>query len=368
MNTTAVIAKKEFSESLRSTRFMILFGLFLFMLLLSAYQGTQAYNDELETYNAQMGSGNTDMPKPSILTAFQQLLGTMRESSGITIVGAIIGIIIGVDAISGERERGTLKFLLTQPIYRDTLINGKLLGFTILIFTVVAISSIMTIAVVGGITGVFPGGDDAARILFFDCMMFIYIMTFAVIGLFFSVFLKQSFDALLAAIALFIIITLLISPVATAVASFIAPMPSQSQVFVMQGGGGQTMPVVFAGGDRAASNRTGGAVLNRTGVSRGWQGMSTEMRDAMTKNRDVRQKIMYLSPSENFRQVNEVILDPYFEAMGGGQGSFGFRSQIQHSLSEGLGMVWGNILAILVGLILFFIASYVMFLRQDLGR
>ncbi|PKP54416.1 MAG: hypothetical protein CVT90_01365 [Candidatus Altiarchaeales archaeon HGW-Altiarchaeales-3] len=205
MNTTAVIAKKEFSESLRSTKFMILFGLFLFMLLLSAYQGTQNYQDELESYNENLGANNADMPKPSILTAFQQLLGTMRESSGITIIGAIIGIIIGVDAISGERERGTLKFLLTQPIYRDTLINGKLLGFALLIFTVVAISSVMTLAVVGGVTGVFPGGDDAVRIMFFNFMMFSYIMTFAVIGLFFSVFLKTSFDALLAAIAVFII-------------------------------------------------------------------------------------------------------------------------------------------------------------------
>ncbi|ODS37993.1 MAG: hypothetical protein A7316_08760 [Candidatus Altiarchaeales archaeon WOR_SM1_86-2] len=360
MNTTIVIAKKEFSESLRSTRFIILFGLFLFMLLLSAYQGTQNYKDELENYNEQMGAGNADMPKPSILTAFQQLLGTMRESSGITIIGAIIGIIIGVDAISGERERGTLKFLLTQPLYRDTLINGKLLGFTILIFTVVAISSIMTIAVVGGIAGVFPGGDDAVRILFFNFMMFIYIMTFAVIGLFFSVFLKQSFDALLAAIAVFIIITLLISPVAQAVASFIAPMPSQSQVFVMHGGGGQTMGDT---GDTTALNRTGGE--ERVLILRGWRGMSEEMRESMTKNRDVRQKIMFLSPSENFRQVNEVILDPYFEGMEGGQGSFGFGSQIQRSLSEGLGMVWGNVVAILVGLVGFFIASYVMFLRQD---
>jgi ABC-2 type transport system permease protein len=336
MNTTTIIAKKEFSENLRSTRFIILFGLFLFMLLLSAYQGTQSYKDELENYNEMMGSGDVDMPKPSILTAFQQLLGTRMGTSGITIIGAIIGIIIGFNAISGEREGGTLKFLLTQPLFRDTLINGKLLGFIILIFTVVAISSIMTIAVVGGITGVFPGGDDAVRILVFNFMVFLYIMAFAVIGLFFSILLKTSVDALLAAIAVFIIVTLLISPIAQAVASFIAPVPSQSQVFVMRGG-------------------------------RGWRGMGEEMREVMTKNRDVSQKIMYLSPSENFREVNEVILDPYFEEMGGGTGQFGFGTQIQRSLSEGLGMVWDNVVAILVGLVVFFIASYVMFLRQDVG-
>ncbi len=157
-----------------------------------------------------------------------------------------------------------------------------------------------------------------------------------------------------------IIITLLISPVAAAVASFIAPMPSQSDVFVMRGGGGQTMGDA---GDRTALNRTAGVER-----AKGWRGMNEEMRAAMTKNRDVQQKIMYLSPSENFRQVNEVILDPYFAEMGGGQGSFGFGSQVHRSLTDGLGMVWGNIVAILVVLIGFFIASYVMFLRQDLGQ
>ena len=94
--------------------------------------------------------------------------------------------------------------------------------------------------------------------------------------------------------------------------------------------------------------------------------MSEEMREAMTKNREVQQKIMYLSPSENFEHVNEVILDPYFEEMGGGR-EFGFGSQVYRSLSEGLGMVWGNIVALLVWLVVFFLASYVMFLRQDVG-
>jgi len=329
MNTTTTIASKEFSENLRSSRFIILFGLFLLMLLLSAYQGAQDYQKELKQYNEMMkgmsGEGyeiKMDIPKPSILSAFRHLIFT----GGITTIGAIIGIVIGFDAISGEREKGTLKFLLTQPLYRDTLINGKLLGFTILIFTVVIISSIMSIGVVGGITGIFPDGDDALRILVFSLMVFLYLMTFAVVGMFFSVFLKESVDSLLASIAVFIIVTLLMGPVAGAVADFIAPIPAYT--FGMQG---------------------------------------KEMETAWEKNFDVRQKIMYLSPSENFENVNNVILDPYFEKREEGVRNYGFGKQIKHSVSESLGMVWGNVVAILVGLVVFFIASYVMFLREDVG-
>jgi len=231
MKPTVVIASKEFSENLRSVRFKILFGLFLVMLLLSAYQGAQEYQKELQIYNEQMkgmsGKGYSikiDIPKPTILTAFQKLI----YSQGITVIGAIIGIVIGFDSISGERERGTLKFLLTQPLYRDTVINGKILGYIILIFTVVLISTVISIGVIGGITGIFPDGDEALRILVFSSTIFIYILCFTIIGMFFSILLKQSVDALLASIAVFIIINLLIGHIAGAIADFVSPIPSYS--------------------------------------------------------------------------------------------------------------------------------------------
>ncbi len=333
MNTTLTIARKEFSENLRSMRFTILFGLFLVMLLLAAYQGAQEYQNELSRFE-EMKKGVQgddyeisygDMPKPSILEAFRGLV----YSGGVTIIGAIIGIVIGFDAISGEREKGTLKFLLTQPLYRDTLINGKLLGFTLLIFTVVLISSVMTLGVVGGITGIFPVGDEILRLLVFNVMLFLYIMTFAVIGMFFSIFLKQSVDAVLAAIAVFIVVNLLIGSIAGAAANFIAPLPKD----------------MFMG----------------MGSQKDWE-------KAYKANWNVQQKINYLSPSENFREINQVILNPSFEKRESGERYFGgFGKEVTHSVTESLGMVWANVVAILVGLVVFFIASYIGFLRQDVG-
>ena len=39
--------------------------------------------------------------------------------------GPLVGITLGFDSISGEYARGTLSRVLSQPIYRDSLINGK---------------------------------------------------------------------------------------------------------------------------------------------------------------------------------------------------------------------------------------------------
>ena len=43
-------------------------------------------------------------------------------------VGGLIGLIIGADSISGERERGTLEVLLLTPASRRQIIIGKLLA------------------------------------------------------------------------------------------------------------------------------------------------------------------------------------------------------------------------------------------------
>ncbi|OQX21812.1 MAG: hypothetical protein BWK75_02310 [Candidatus Altiarchaeales archaeon A3] len=327
MEPVFVVAKKEFSENMSSMRFMVLFGIFVVMLLLAAYQGAQAYQTELKSYNDMMtgyqGSGysvKVDMPKPSILTAFNYLI----SGASVAIIGAIIGIVVGFDAVSGERERGTLKFLLTQPLFRDTLINGKFLGFISLIFVVVLTSLIICIGVIGSATGVFPDGDDLLRVMLFGLITFLYMLAFVVIGMFFSIFLKESVNALLAAIAIFIVVNLLISPIASAVASFVAPIPSYT--FGMHG---------------------------------------TAMQQAYQNNYNLQQQISYLSPSENFRNINEVILNPYFENRENMQ--FGFGQRVKHTISDSLSMVWGNIIAIVVALVMFFIASYILFLRQDIS-
>ena len=38
---------------------------------------------------------------------------------------SLVGLIIGFDTINRKRNEGTLSKFLSQPIYRDTVINGK---------------------------------------------------------------------------------------------------------------------------------------------------------------------------------------------------------------------------------------------------
>jgi ABC-type transport system involved in multi-copper enzyme maturation permease subunit len=44
----------------------------------------------------------------------------------VTALGALLGIVVGVDAIGGERERGSLVPLLVAPVSRSEILSGKL--------------------------------------------------------------------------------------------------------------------------------------------------------------------------------------------------------------------------------------------------
>ena len=53
---------------------------------------------------------------PDRVPAFHEFLG---------ILGPLLGIAFGFDAINGERSQRTLPRLVAQPIHRDEIINGK---------------------------------------------------------------------------------------------------------------------------------------------------------------------------------------------------------------------------------------------------
>ena len=56
-----------------------------------------------------------------------------REAVNLTLqvavaVGALLSLLAGADAVSGERERGTLEALLLTPVSRRQILTGKLLA------------------------------------------------------------------------------------------------------------------------------------------------------------------------------------------------------------------------------------------------
>jgi ABC-2 type transport system permease protein len=102
----AIVARQELRDLWLAGRGFLL--AFAFSVLLSAITYLAATNEALNFLER----------RESVNLALQVAVG----------VGALMALLVAADAISGERERGTLESLLLTPMARASLVSGKLLA------------------------------------------------------------------------------------------------------------------------------------------------------------------------------------------------------------------------------------------------
>lgn len=102
----AIVARQELRDLWLAGRGFLL--AFAFSVLLSAITYLAATNEALNFLER----------RESVNLALQVAVG----------VGALLALLVAADAISGERERGTLESLLLTPMPRASLVSGKLLA------------------------------------------------------------------------------------------------------------------------------------------------------------------------------------------------------------------------------------------------
>lgn len=136
----------------------------------------------------------------------------------------LIGILFGFNAINSERNSGNLSRLLSQPIYRDSLINGKFLaGITTI---AIMVTSIVFIIIGIGIRaiGVPPTSEEILRILFFIIICIIYGTFWMSLSMLFSVIMKNPAVSILTAIPIWIFFVFFWGMVASAISNAVYPL------------------------------------------------------------------------------------------------------------------------------------------------
>jgi ABC-2 type transport system permease protein len=122
----------------------------------------------------------------------------------------IVGITLGFDAINSERANGTLSRLLSQPLYRDSVINGKFLAgiitLSILVLGIVALVAGMGLYMIG----VPPMAEEIFRLIGFVFISIIYGAFWMSLAILFSVFFRRIATSALASIAMWIFFFLLV--------------------------------------------------------------------------------------------------------------------------------------------------------------
>ncbi len=213
--------RKELEDHFSSTRSILLLTLILMVGLVTAYMAGTGLKKDLE-----------GMAKPSLvfLLLFTSTGALFSLAQFIAFFGPLIGMVLGFDAVNRERQSRTLSKLLSQPIYRDAVINGKFLAG----LTTIAVMLVAIMLLISGIglleLGVVPGWEEVGRLLVYLVVSVVYIGFWLALAILCSVLFRGMATSALATIALWIFFAFFMALGARLAADVIAPVPSGSNV------------------------------------------------------------------------------------------------------------------------------------------
>ena len=210
-----IVARKEFTDQVTGWRFLVILALFLAIALVGTYSGVVSYERELDRYSEQLAAMDDRFDGPERMMPTKPPVADIYSSMFLTLIscGGLLAIAVGFDLVSREKESRSLKSILSHPVYRDEIINGKALGGIALLALVVggvlAISTALLL-----VFSIVPAPGDLWMVLTYAGVTLLFFVTFFSIALAISTLCRESGSALLLSMIVFIFLVLL-APYAT---------------------------------------------------------------------------------------------------------------------------------------------------------
>lgn len=312
-----VIARKEISDAFRNRLFLVAMIMLLVLSLIAIGLGSVTVGKKMAEYNQSVqiltDLGRTDIPPAPDLNP---IAVSKNFINYLAMVGALLAMILGFSSIQKERQAGTLKLILSRPVFRDQLLSGKVLGNALLmaaLMAAVGVTTFLAIAVVGKVA---LTADQSIRLILTLVMSWLYMLTFFLLALFFSLKQRNGNQALLLTVIVWLVV------------AFIFPQIGDTMDLDNQLPGGffATLGMDKAGEDKALQQFK-------------WY-------------ETVRDGVEELSPTKHYERIS-------FALLGIKQGF------AQNTWLEVVQLKAVNLVGLTVPIILLLSASYAVFLRQE---
>jgi ABC-2 type transport system permease protein len=315
-----VVASKEFGDHVLSARFVVL-G--LIMALAAAVP--------LYFVGAQIReSAQNAKDFPALFVALFWLTPSVNDQLALpsvvgflTLVGPLLGLAFAFDSINGERSNGTLPRLLSQPIHRDDVVNGKFAAG-------LAVIALVLLVMVGAVTafalirlGIVPEPAELFRIVLWLLVTLTYIALWLAFGMLLSVAIRRAATSALVGFGTWFLLTIL-------GAQLIVPLI-----------GGLIAPL--AGAESAQDQ------LRSIGIQEG---------------------LLRLLPDTLYREASLTLLNPQVTTVST-PATLGQYAQAQQripslfSFDQSFLLVWPQIVALVAMMVACFALAFVLFMRQE---
>lgn len=311
------VFKKELCDHFSSYRFVILFALIAMVSFISSYMAGIHMKENLEAL------ANTKFPFLMLFSSTGALFSMVQF---VAFFGPLIGLVLAFDSINREKAHGTLIKLITQPIYRDAVINGKFLAGVATI-TIMLIAIVLVISGLGlTLVGIVPGIEEIWRLFIYLIISIFYISFWLAISILFSISFKSIATSALASVALWIFLSFFVSLGASVVADSIAPVDRQKEP-------------------------------------------NPEM---IIKNIRIREMVSLCSPMVLYSEATQTIIDPMKKTtrsavlMGPMEELLSSRFQNPLSLGQSILVIFPHLTALVALTLICFAISYVIFMVQEI--
>jgi ABC-2 type transport system permease protein len=213
------IAGHEFKTLFKEKTFVLILIIFILMTLFSAYIGwssrTTIESVYQETVKKLVSDGSTNqLSDPFASIPILSIIKNMIVY--VFLIGSLLAIIIGYNSFLRERQAGVSKIIFSKPLGRKDFVLGKIAGIVFPILIITAVSFLISLASVSFITGKMLPNPLIFKLAAFYLISLIYMLIFAMIGLFFSIYLKSESMALLIPVIIWIFISFVLPELTSA--------------------------------------------------------------------------------------------------------------------------------------------------------
>lgn len=313
-----VVAAKEFGDHLLSARFTVLVLVLGLAAAIPLYFAAAAIRDVASSVTdsqaifialfwlaPDVGAGGVTLPSVTGFLAY---------------VAPLLGLAFAFDAINGERADGTLPRLLSQPIHRDDVVNGKFAA-GLAVIGIVLVSVVGAIAAFGLIRlGIVPAASEVLRIVLWVLITFIYVSLWLAFGMLLSVVVHRAATSALIGFGTWLLLTFFGGLIVSLIGGVIAPLSGSAE--------------------------------------------------ELLRNNGIQESLRRLLPDTLYREASLTLLNPQVTSVSTPATIGGYEQAQQRipsllSLDQSFILVWPQVVGLVALTVACFAVAYVMFMRQE---
>lgn len=260
-----ILIIKELLESIKSYKFIIILFACVLLMGFSNFEMYKHYKDNLQSHGFKPLEDNQSyiQKKPTVLSIYvhgtqeilertfdyrtgnsdifelsygvnlnfyRQLFPILDFAYVIKVILSFLAMIAGFDLICGEKNKGTLKLMLSNAVLRNTIIFGKLIGNFLVIAMPFGISFFLFYIILNLMPNVHFSISDNLRLLILFFISLIYIAVFFFISVFVSTKSNSSRKSITFCFLIWLILVFFIPNIGSILSKINIPVPSETLV------------------------------------------------------------------------------------------------------------------------------------------